>query len=72
MKLSQLTKWPLNVSPFFSSTNYGAADVQSVLVSSARRDGPSCPERRLTIGLFWAAFSSESGNYTIRESQRQS
>ena len=56
MKLSQLTRWPLNVSPFLSSTSCLSQLCVGRLSCEVRGRGR-------TMGLFWAAFSRESGSY---------
>ena len=60
MKLSQLIRCPLNVSPFFSSTSYviGCANHQPSLCARRSKVG-------FTIGLFCAALRSDSGSCCI-------
>lgn len=68
IQLSQLTRWPLYVSPFFNSTSWRQEESNPVVlvkywqhkewqaVSQGRARG------RLTIGWFWAVFSRDSGS----------
>lgn len=57
IKLSQFTRCPLNVSPFFSSTSC----VWYHLVSMVET-GMAAGDAGLTMGLFWAAFSRDRGS----------
>lgn len=70
IQLSQLTRWPLYVSPFFSSTSWeNKEQEQLVILECCRILGLGANTNIvclvLTMGWFWVVFSRDNGSYKI-------